>query len=302
MNDDLSDDESTDPSLEHVNSGLNDARDLRPVNVKAEMEMVADEFATENLAMSPNDIYLEISRKMARKYGKLYHGHNREYISALVHRVRAKLNFGDTFRAAKGIYARMANGEGFFLHPTSKFGSTLSPLCSLSRHFYRHDLRVHPDTLLSDTNYYDSQPNPKHVCSGDIRSDDSQNTGVVLVSKCVCTIYVFLFGRHENILSLLLHISRFIFTQMKLVCPGTKINCRNFACDWKTAISKQFKVCFPEERLIVSFHFKQALRRKVLNQCGFNPDDIALSVQKGYIDLLCVIPHAEVVKDGIPCV
>ena len=86
------------------------------------------------------------------------------------------------------------------------------------------------------------------------------------------------------------------------MCPETKINCRNFACDWETAISKQFKVCFPEERLIVSFHFKQALRRKVLNQCGFNPDDIALSVQKGYIDLLCVIPHAEVVKDGIPCV
>ena len=127
VSDDLSDEESTDPSLEHVNSGLNDARDSRPANVKAEMEMVADEFVTENLAMSPNNIYLEISRKMTRKYGKLYHGHNREYIPARVHRVRAKLNFGDTFRAAEGKYSRMANGEDFFLHshyvfPEPKYG------------------------------------------------------------------------------------------------------------------------------------------------------------------------------------
>ena len=91
--------------------------------------------------------------------------------------------------------------------------------------------------------------------------------------------------------------------QLKMMCPSRNINCRIFSCDWETVISKSFKEHFPGARFVgCFFHFKQALRRKLLNECDFKPKDITFAMSMGVIDLLCVIPHAEVVKYGIPFV
>ena len=78
---------------------------------------------------------------------------------------------------------------------------------------------------------------------------------------------------------------------------------RNFSCDWEHAIRNAFLANFPLANFIgCFFHFKQALRKRLLEYCGFNPADIALAMSFGYIDLLCVMPHDEVVKYGIPFV
>ena len=68
-------------------------------------------------------------------------------------------------------------------------------------------------------------------------------------------------------------------------------------------ISKSFDKHFPEDRFVCCFvHFKQAFCRKILNKCDFKPKDLTFAMSVGVIDLLCVIPHAEVVKYGIPFV
>ena len=84
--DDSSDDESKDPTNEHVNEGLEDPRDTRPVNVKAEMELIVDKLATEDLSMSPSDVYIATAREIVTKYGRSYHGHTRDYVVSQVHR------------------------------------------------------------------------------------------------------------------------------------------------------------------------------------------------------------------------
>ena len=56
--DDSSDDESKDRANKHVNKGLEDPRDTRPVNVEAEMELIVDKLArTEDVSMSPSNVY-----------------------------------------------------------------------------------------------------------------------------------------------------------------------------------------------------------------------------------------------------
>ena len=146
---DSSDDESKDSTNEHVNEGLEDPRDTRPVNVKAEMELLVDKFATEDLSMSPSDVYIATAREIVRKYGRSYHGHTRDYVISRAHRARAKLNHGDAFRSVENNMAKMKDGtDNFFVQchhvfPSTKYGvlqrimifanpALLALLCALS--------------------------------------------------------------------------------------------------------------------------------------------------------------------------
>ena len=123
--DDSSDDESKDPTNEHVNEGLEDPRDTRPVNVKAEMELIVDKLATEDLSMSPSDVYIATAREIVTKYGRSYHGHTRDYVVSRVHRARAKLNHGDAFRSVENNMAKMKDGtDNFFFQCHHVFPST----------------------------------------------------------------------------------------------------------------------------------------------------------------------------------
>lgn len=86
---------------------------------------------------------------------------------------------------------------------------------------------------------------------------------------------------------------------IKVQC-GFNINPNAITCDFEKALINAVNSQFRNSNIIgCLFHFKQALRRKLLS-LRINKNQIHQAMQCGNLDLLTIIPANEIIKYGIP--
>lgn len=72
--------------------------------------------------------------------------------------------------------------------------------------------------------------------------------------------------------------------------------------DFEVTFFKTAKHFFPKAHILgCAFHWKQAIRRKMVNMC-IPEDQISYSMKFGVLDILTVIPVADLLQKGIPFV
>lgn len=84
------------------------------------------------------------------------------------------------------------------------------------------------------------------------------------------------------------------------VASKKKLDPAHVVCDFEFAMVKAVQNQFPESRIVgCIFHFKQALRRKMLN-LKISESEVDLAMREECIDRLTVIRRCDIVFRGIP--
>ena len=84
------------------------------------------------------------------------------------------------------------------------------------------------------------------------------------------------------------------------VAIGCKLDPLTVTCDFESALIKGVEDQFQDARIVgCLFHWKQAIRRKMV-KLGIETEHIGRAMSKNVLDILTIIPVAEIVPKGIP--
>jgi hypothetical protein len=88
---------------------------------------------------------------------------------------------------------------------------------------------------------------------------------------------------------------------MKLAMASNwKLDPGTITCDYEMALINSVKETYQNATIVgCLFHFKQALRRKLID-IGIAKEELKLFMESGKLDVLTIIPRAEIVEFGIP--
>jgi MULE transposase domain len=258
------------------------------VEVREVMEERVDEMALANLQTQPKDIWTAICTEMDQVH-QSYTGLTREQVMRRVYRTRMKSFGGDVFRK----------------------------------------IEVEPTCLVVDSDLYFLQFNVAFYCEGDLHRCTGWGNPKLLgllqypklnmyldcTFKCVpapfyqCMIvmvydhgtnmyvpvmYVLLTSKLENVYFQALH--------WVIASSDFKLDPLTVTCDFEKGLIKAVQQQFTGVSIVgCLFHFKQALRRKLL-KLKIPDDEVSLAMRPKVLDVLTLIPHDEIASKGIPYV
>ena len=84
---------------------------------------------------------------------------------------------------------------------------------------------------------------------------------------------------------------------------GCKIKSSYVYCDFEKALINAVSEQFNDAYIVgCLFHFKQALRKYLISKLKMNEEIVDMAMEKNCLDILTIIPKAEIKKKGIPYV
>ena len=91
-----------------------------------------------------------------------------------------------------------------------------------------------------------------------------------------------------------------VLAQLKAM-PNFQLDVNSFMSDFERAIINAGNHHFPDATHNgCFFHFKQAIRKHMVNKLGFHREYVGEFMQPGQLDLLNILPHDEIKEYGIP--
>ena len=298
-------------SLAAAASSVSDMQQSTPPefgkDVAQEAQQIIDELAINNLNMLPMDIWNQAADVMDSRYPNGWFGIGKD---AAVRRVYTTRNNhfgrGDIYRTIE--------------HPTYKNDSQSGQsILQFNLTLPSDDPRkvdriigwAHPTLLLLLNGPVDLFIDATYKITPKI--SDMYQCLIVMVKDpqtqyFAPVMYVLMSGKTKMMYFQVLH--------FLLTATDFKLNPRRISCDNEEALVSQIELQFPATRTLIGedrvvrrvqgtdlntclFHLKQAFRRKCVKM-GIPEWQIRIAMERGMVDLLCVLPPDELKDKGIP--
>ena len=261
------------------------------VDVKDEMSFYVRAMATSQITMLPEMIWKNAKVEMDKRYGSLWTGHTKEFVKALIWRTRAQANYGDQFRQIESTHLRMTKDsnrpclqfQGCFNIPEDS--SRLARVMAFGNPALISLLMTPKLDLFFDGTFC-MTPAPFY------------QTFILMVYDQQTKMYVpvlYFLMTHK-----LQHLYWHVFNWV-VILSDWKLDVRSYTSDFEMAIVNAAKHQFPEGYHIgCFFHFKQAVRKHMIEKLYFHRAIVRKFMQIGVLDLLTIIPVDDIIPYRIP--
>jgi hypothetical protein len=261
------------------------------IDITGEMKELTEKKALENVNLTANEIGYQVQKEMESKYHSFpTHNLTIPQMKSLVYRAKGS-EFRDWENAIQNypLSTCSSDDERLFLqfYLTVRIGNSLEKIIGWG----------HPD-LIFLTKY--GPVNLFTDCTFKVVPNGFSQLMVLMIYSSATDMYVPVFfillqSKHED--------AYYHAIQQAICATEWKLEAKTKTCDFEQGLIKALRCQFPGDNFVLcNFHWKQCLRRKLL-EYGIPKNLIHdLLGSEGPMELLTVIPIDEIVTKGIPYV